>query len=89
MNEEVKKLLSNFPELQLTKLGRVWEPRAPFPPSHFFLKVKCSLSGHEMLCKLDVVQSYVKGKRFSTLKMHSDFDYASLEPLLSPSQRRR
>ena len=39
--------------------------------------------------KLPALKSYVGGKRFASLKMHSDFDYAGLQPLIVPSQKRK
>ena len=42
-----------------------------------------------MPCRLEVVQAYVEGRKFKTLKAAKDFDFQRLEPYIIPSQRRR
>ena len=52
-------------------------------------QIQCSLSGHEMPCRVDVLKSYVSGKKFTRLKAHHDFDFTRLEPFLIPSKKRK
>ena len=50
-------------------------------------QVKCSLSGHEMPCHLEVLQSYVGGRKFA--KLRAEMDYKSLEPFIISSAYRK
>ena len=54
-----------------------------------FLQVKCTLSGHEMPCRLEVLQSYVGGKKFERLRVTAGIDYQSLEPFIVSSVKRK
>ena len=42
-----------------------------------------------MPCRVDVLESYVSGKKFTKLKAHHDFDFSRLEPFLIPSKKRK
>ena len=42
-----------------------------------------------MPCRVDVLKSYVSGKKFTKLKAHHDFDFSRLEPFLIPSKKRK
>lgn len=37
----------------------------------------------------EVVQSYVEGRKFKTLKAAKDFNFERLQPYIIPSQRRK
>ncbi|CAM9669263.1 unnamed protein product [Bubo scandiacus] len=51
-------------------------------------KVKCRLTGHEMPCRLSVLQAYTNGKKYQRLiKTAREFDYGKFEPHIVPSTK--
>ena len=94
-------LLAAFPELQRQEGKGTVRSATPVAISirHYHLynynvglhgtKVVCSLSGHEMPGRPEVVRAYVEGKKFQTLKAEKDFDFQRLQPYIVPSQKRR
>ncbi|XP_037653327.1 surfeit locus protein 2 isoform X2 [Choloepus didactylus] len=51
-------------------------------------KVRCSLTGHELPCRLLELQVYTRGKRYQRLvRACPAFDYAGLEPHIVPSTK--
>ncbi|XP_052091638.1 surfeit locus protein 2-like [Mytilus californianus] len=38
-------------------------------------KIRCELSGHEMPCRLDALESYIKGKKFEKLLEKHNYQY--------------
>ncbi|XP_070531962.1 surfeit locus protein 2-like [Ptychodera flava] len=51
-------------------------------------KIKCTLTGHEMPCKLNVLQTHTQGKKYKKLKKQSDFDYEKYKPHIVPSNKK-
>ncbi|XP_062611826.1 surfeit locus protein 2-like [Saccostrea cucullata] len=60
LSKELKKLLKQFPNLKIMDD----KPR-----------IKCSLSGHEMPCQEEAIQSYIKGKKFQKLQSKNLYSY--------------
>lgn len=95
MDIACKKFLSRYPELQFIKdTGKVCGPwkiseTNEKETSFFPVQIKCSLSGHEMPCRVDTLRSYVSGKTFTKLKANHDFNFSRLEPFLVPSKKRK
>ena len=95
MDSACKKFLSRHPELQyITDIGKVWHSEDSIKLSSvrillLSVQVQCSLSGHQMPCRVDVLKSYVSGKKFIKLKAHHDFGFSRLEPFLIPSKKRK
>uniref|UniRef100_A0A8C6HJK6 Surfeit gene 2 n=1 Tax=Mus spicilegus TaxID=10103 RepID=A0A8C6HJK6_MUSSI len=53
-------------------------------------KVRCSLTGHELPCRLPELQEYTRGKKYQRLSSSfSNFDYAAFEPHIVPSTKNR
>lgn len=53
-------------------------------------KVRCSLTGHELPCRLPELQEYTRGKKYQRLSgSFSKFDYAAFEPHIVPSTKNR
>lgn len=51
-------------------------------------KVRCSLTGHELPCRLPELQVYTRGKKYQRLaRAHPAFDYAEFEPHIVPSTK--
>ncbi|XP_023556014.1 surfeit locus protein 2, partial [Octodon degus] len=51
-------------------------------------RVRCSLTGHELPCRLPELQLYTRGKKFQRLARASPaFDYAEFEPHIVPSTK--
>ncbi|XP_004482451.1 surfeit locus protein 2 isoform X2 [Dasypus novemcinctus] len=51
-------------------------------------KVRCSLTGHELPCRLLELQVYTRGKKYRRLvRACPAFDYAELEPHIVPSTK--
>ncbi|KAM4695913.1 surfeit locus protein 2 [Rhinophrynus dorsalis] len=51
-------------------------------------KVRCTLTGHELACRLSDLQSYTSGKKYKRLTSASNsFDYSSFEPHIVPSTK--
>ncbi|XP_046370135.1 surfeit locus protein 2-like [Haliotis rufescens] len=71
--KEIKELLNKYPVLEHIKDSN---------------KIKCTLSGHEMPCKTDIVSGYVNGKKFIKLYKDKEYNYDRLKPHLVPSTRR-
>ena len=53
------------------------------------VQVRCSLSGHEMPCCLEVLQSYVGGRKFARLRSLASLDCTSLEPFIISSTQKK
>ncbi|KAL4218945.1 Surfeit locus protein 2 [Mactra antiquata] len=51
-------------------------------------KVKCSLSGHEMPCRVEAIKSYVNGKKYLKLKARDDKNFEQYKPHLIPSTKK-
>lgn len=57
------------------------------PDTH---KVRCSLTGHELPCRLPELQVYTRGKKYQRLaSAFSNFDYTAFEPHIVPSTKNR
>ncbi|XP_071947894.1 surfeit locus protein 2-like [Antedon mediterranea] len=67
---ELKDILELHPSLELITDG---------------LKVKCSLSGHEMPAKVDVITTYTQGKKYKKLKKEGDYDFEIHNQHIVPS----
>ncbi|XP_012663684.1 surfeit locus protein 2 [Otolemur garnettii] len=51
-------------------------------------KVRCSLTGHELPCRLPELQVYTRGKKYQRLiRASAAFDYAEFEPHIVPSTK--
>nr|XP_044634399.1 surfeit locus protein 2 isoform X2 [Equus asinus] len=51
-------------------------------------KVRCTLTGHELPCRLPELQVYTRGKKYQRLIRASPaFDYAAFEPHIVPSTK--
>lgn len=51
-------------------------------------KVRCTLTGHELPCRLPELQVYTSGKKYRRLVRASPaFDYAEFEPHIVPSTK--
>ncbi|KFO21507.1 surfeit locus protein 2 [Fukomys damarensis] len=51
-------------------------------------RVRCSLTGHELPCRLPELQVYTRGKKYQRLARASPvFDYAEFEPHIVPSTK--
>uniref|UniRef100_A0A8C5K6D8 Surfeit gene 2 n=1 Tax=Jaculus jaculus TaxID=51337 RepID=A0A8C5K6D8_JACJA len=51
-------------------------------------RVRCSLTGHELPCRLPELQLYTRGKKYQRLVRASPaFDYAEFEPHILPSTK--
>lgn len=51
-------------------------------------QVRCSLTGHELPCRLPELQVYTSGKKYQRLSRASPaFDYTALEPHIVPSTK--
>ncbi|XP_065552224.1 surfeit locus protein 2 [Lathamus discolor] len=51
-------------------------------------RVRCRLTGHEMLCRLSDLQAYTNGKKYQRLvKTAGEFDYSMFEPHIVPSTK--
>ncbi|KAK2144052.1 hypothetical protein LSH36_790g00008 [Paralvinella palmiformis] len=51
-------------------------------------KVKCKLSGHEMPCKAEAIESYIKGKKYRRLKAKEDLNIESYMKHLELSSKK-
>ncbi|KAK3607231.1 hypothetical protein CHS0354_031728 [Potamilus streckersoni] len=51
-------------------------------------KIRCSLSGHEMPCSLDIVNSYLQGKKYKKLCAGHQFEYDGLKPHIVQSNKK-
>ncbi|XP_028612891.1 surfeit locus protein 2 isoform X2 [Grammomys surdaster] len=72
---DVRAFLRQHPSLRL------------LPNTH---KVRCSLTGHELPCRLPELQVYTRGKKYQRLSSaFSDFDYTAFEPHIVPSTKNR
>ncbi|XP_066568722.1 surfeit locus protein 2 [Amia ocellicauda] len=68
---EVQDFLQQHPFLQLTEGN----------------KVKCTLNGHELPCRLAELRGFTGGKRYQRLSAAADFDYSQYEPHVVPSSK--
>ncbi|XP_068191281.1 surfeit locus protein 2 [Antennarius striatus] len=68
---DLKAFLLNHPFLQLTD-GK---------------KIKCTLNGHELPCKLTELQNFTKGKKYEKLCATAEFNYSQYEPNIVPSTK--
>ncbi|KAE8582496.1 hypothetical protein XENTR_v10020137 [Xenopus tropicalis] len=51
-------------------------------------KVRCTLTGHELICRLPELQSFTRGKKYQRLTTaSSSFDFSSFEPHIVPSTK--
>ncbi|XP_077986254.1 surfeit locus protein 2-like [Glandiceps talaboti] len=51
-------------------------------------KIKCSLTGHEMPCKLEILQKHTQGKKYLRLHKDKEFNYDRFKPHLLPSNKK-
>lgn len=51
-------------------------------------KVKCSLTGHEMTCRVAEVETYTKGKRFKKAQERDKDNYEQFKPHVVPSNKK-
>ncbi|XP_077005196.1 surfeit locus protein 2 [Tamandua tetradactyla] len=73
LHADVRAFLREHPALRL-------EPGAS--------KVRCSLTGHELPCRLPELQVYTSGKKYQRLvRACPSFDYAELKPHIVPSTK--
>lgn len=64
--------------------GRALPPTHPLPCP----QVRCSLTGHELPCRLPELQVYTRGKKYRRLaRAPTAFDYAEFEPHVVPSTK--
>ncbi|XP_064649023.1 surfeit locus protein 2-like [Lineus longissimus] len=71
---EIQELLNLYSNLSLVGDGK---------------KVKCRLSGHEMPCKPEAINSYLEGKKFKKLQSHKEFDYEKYKQHLVPNKKKK
>ncbi|XP_067826098.1 surfeit locus protein 2 [Heptranchias perlo] len=50
-------------------------------------RVRCSLTGHELPCRLADLEAYTKGKRYQRLMTEQPFNYGQFEPHIVPSTK--
>jgi len=73
--KDIQKLLKSYKSLTLIANGQ---------------KVQCSLTGHQMLCKTELIEAYVAGKRyqrFSSAASGPTLDPSEYEEILIPSNK--
>ncbi|XP_005720530.1 surfeit locus protein 2 [Pundamilia nyererei] len=68
---DLREFLLNHPFLQLTG-GK---------------KIKCTLNGHEIPCKLAELQKFTEGKKYEKLSAAAEFNYSQYEPHIVPSTK--
>ncbi|XP_006640801.1 surfeit locus protein 2 [Lepisosteus oculatus] len=71
VSSDVKAFLQDHPYLQLTDSN----------------KVKCTLNGHELPCRLEELRKFTSGKKYQQLSAIADFDYRQYEPHVVPSTK--
>ncbi|KAM8934302.1 surfeit locus protein 2 [Pelodytes ibericus] len=50
-------------------------------------KIKCTLTGHELPCRLSDLEHFMKGKKFMRLSKFNDFAFSRFEPHIVPSTK--
>ncbi|XP_015247532.1 PREDICTED: surfeit locus protein 2 [Cyprinodon variegatus] len=50
-------------------------------------KIKCTLNGHEIPCKLTELQAFIQGKKYKKLNAAAEFNYSQYEPHIIPSTK--
>ncbi|KAL4092991.1 hypothetical protein PRIC1_011980 [Phytophthora ramorum] len=78
VDRAVQKLLSKNEFLELVESGEGDNKR---------VRVKCQLTGHEMLPRVDVIETHVKSKKFLKARDWYCHDYAQYEPYIVPHRR--
>ncbi|KAI4886466.1 hypothetical protein NFI96_011905 [Prochilodus magdalenae] len=68
---ELRDFLQNQPFLELTEDK----------------KIKCTLNGHELPCRLVELQRFTSGNKFKKLCANAEFNYSQYEPHLVPSTK--
>ena len=53
------------------------------------VKVRCSVTGHELPSKLDTLQQFVQGKRYKLAKTAKGYDFNRHRPYLVPHKKLR
>ncbi|KAK2188466.1 hypothetical protein NP493_131g02037 [Ridgeia piscesae] len=72
-NEEIADILADNPALEIIQDGE---------------KVRCTLSGHEMPAKKDVLESYISGKKYQRLRKLTESDIENYQCHLVPSTKK-
>ncbi|KAE9023979.1 hypothetical protein PR003_g11594 [Phytophthora rubi] len=78
LDPAVQQLLSKHEFLELVESGEGDDKRA---------RVKCSLTQHEMLPRMDVIETHLKSKKFVKARDWYCHDYAQYEPYIVPHRR--
>ncbi|XP_048775533.1 surfeit locus protein 2-like [Ostrea edulis] len=73
MSKELKTLLKQYSNLEMMD-GKQ--------------RIKCSLSGHEMPCQVEAVQSYINGKKFQKLYSKDKYSYEKYKEHIVPSSKK-
>ncbi|KAE8884632.1 hypothetical protein PF003_g31240 [Phytophthora fragariae] len=78
LDPAAQQLLSKHEFLELVESGEGDDKRA---------RVKCSLTQHEMLPRMDVIETHLKSKKFVKARDWYCHDYAQYEPYIVPHRR--
>ncbi|XP_060065801.1 surfeit locus protein 2-like [Ylistrum balloti] len=73
LSKELQSILKKYPTLSLQK-GRE--------------KIRCELSGHEMPCSHETVNTYINGKKFQKLLAQKTFEYEKYKQHIIPSTKK-
>ncbi|GLE03839.1 hypothetical protein PINS_up012750 [Pythium insidiosum] len=79
VDDEVKALLAEHSYLQLVETGDGEQKR---------VRVRCDLLQHEMLPRKDVIEAYLKSKKFVKAKEWYCYDYSQYEPYIVAHRRK-
>ncbi|XP_053329023.1 surfeit locus protein 2 [Spea bombifrons] len=71
LSEELHQFLKLHPSLELTGEN----------------KVKCTLNGHELPCRLPELKNFTEGKKYKRLFSEKAFDFSRFEPHIVPSTK--
>ncbi|XP_067868152.1 surfeit locus protein 2 [Heterodontus francisci] len=75
------------PDSLSSELAAFLQQHPALQVSHNNNRVKCSLTGHELPCRLADLQAYTKGKKYQRLAMNEPFNYSQFEPHVVPSTK--
>ncbi|XP_021350154.1 surfeit locus protein 2-like [Mizuhopecten yessoensis] len=73
LSKDLQSILQKYPTFSLQK-GRE--------------KIQCELSGHEMPCNSETINSYISGKKFQRLLAQNTFDYEKYKQHIIPSTKK-
>ncbi|KAJ0408843.1 hypothetical protein P43SY_000739 [Pythium insidiosum] len=79
VDDDVKALLAEHSYLQLVETGEGEQKR---------VRVRCDLLQHEMLPRKDVIEAYLKSKKFVKAKEWYCYDYSQYEPYIVAHRRK-